>query len=119
VEITIIQRSVGDLGLGSGATLLEVFAVAHAQGLELCPPDTGPDLRLALRFQADAPDSILSARRSPAGALKIGSAPLGDEVEYPKRFYLRVVDGQQWLRGFRCDLEYVFSPEDQYAFQLP
>jgi hypothetical protein len=116
-EINIIERDVGDLGLRTGATLLEVFAVAHERGFGLCPPDTGPYLRLAIASQANAPDSVLSAGRSPAGALKVASAPLSDDVAFPKGFYLRVVDGQQWLRGFRCDHEYLFSPEDRFAFQ--
>ena len=117
-EITIIERRVGDLGLSAGATLLEVFAVARGQGFALCPPDTGPYLRLAMMSQANAPDSVLSAGTSPAGALKVASAPLSDDVAFPKGFYLRVVDSQHWLRGFRCDHEYQFSPEDRFAFQL-
>lgn len=117
-EISVIQRGVGDLGLSTGATLLEVFAAARGQGFALCPPDAGPYLRLAMVSQANAPDSVLSAGRSPAGAVKVASAPLSDDVAFPKGFYLRVVDGQQWLRGFRCDGEYEFAPEDQFAFQL-
>ncbi|TFD09539.1 hypothetical protein E3T29_04245 [Cryobacterium sp. TMT1-66-1] len=116
-EIKIIERNVGELGLRTGATLLEVFAVARERGFALCPPDTGPYLRLAMASQANAPDSVLSAGRSPVGALKVASAPFSDDVAYPKGFYLRVVDGQQWLRGFRCDHEYLFSPEDRFALQ--
>ena len=117
-EISIVEREAGDLGLSTGATLPEIFQAAQEQGLALCPPDTGPYLRLALTRQASAPDSVLSAGRSPAGALTVASAPLSDDDEFPKGFYLRVVDGQQWLRGYRCDDEYRFSPEDRFAFRL-
>lgn len=117
-EITVVERGPGDLGLSTGATLLELFQAAREHGLALCPPDTGPYLRLALTSQASAPDSVLSAGRSPSGALKVASAPLSDDVEFPKGFYLRVVDGQQWLRGYRCDDEYRFSAEDRFAFRL-
>jgi len=117
VEISIVERDVGDLDLRTGATLLDVFAAAGEQGLSLCPPDTGPYLRLAMASQANAPDSVLSAGRSPSGALKVASTPLSADVEFPKGFYLRVVDGQHWLRGFRCDAEYQFSLEDRFAFQ--
>jgi len=117
-EIYVIERSLGDLGLSTGASLLEVFAAASKQGLALCPPDTGPYLRLMMASQQNAPDSILSAGRSPTGALKVASAPLTNDVAFPRGFYLRVIDGQQWLRGFRCDDEYVFSPEDRFAFRL-
>jgi hypothetical protein len=27
------------------------------------------------------------------------------------------VDRQQWLRGYRCDDEYVFAPGDRFAFR--
>lgn len=104
--ITVVVRSVGDLGRHAGATLPEVFAAARRHGLELCPPDTGPYLRLAMSSQANAPDSVLSAGRSPAGAIKVASERLSDDVEFPTGLYLRVVDGQQWLRGFRCDDKY-------------
>lgn len=117
-EISVIERSVGDLDRSTGAVLLEVFAAAADQGLALCPPDTAPYLRLAMASQPNAPDSILSAGRSPSGSLKVASAPVSDDVAFPKGFYLRVVDGRQWLRGFRCDDEYLFAPEDRFAFQL-
>ena len=36
------------------------------------------------------------------------SVPLRADHDYPKGFYLRVVDGVTWLRGYRCDDEYVW-----------
>jgi hypothetical protein len=116
-EVVIVERTVGDLGLLAGATLPEVFSAARARGLDLAPPDTAPYLRLAMPSQADAPDSVLSAGRSPSGAVKVASAPLSDDATFPKGFYLRVVDGTQWLRGFRCDDEYRFAPDDTFAFR--
>ncbi|MDN4613409.1 hypothetical protein P5G50_02985 [Leifsonia sp. F6_8S_P_1B] len=114
--VHIVERDVADLR-PSGGTLSEVFAAAQKQGLALCPPDTGPYLRLALDSQAEAPDSVLSAGRSPAGAIKVAAAPLSEDDEYPKGFYLRVVDGREWLRGYRCDGEYRFEPGDRFAFR--
>ncbi|MFE4948774.1 hypothetical protein ACFQ9V_01575 [Leifsonia sp. NPDC056665] len=119
VELTIVERCLGELGLGDGGSLPEVFAAAREQGLSLCPPDTGPYLRLAMRSQPNAPDSVLSAGRSPAGSIKVAASPLSDDVEFPKGFYLRVVDDVQWLRGYRCDDEYRFSAGDRFAFTLP
>ncbi len=119
VELTVVVRDLAELGLGDGGSLQEVFTAAREQGLSLCPPDTGPYLRLALRSQPNAPDSVLSAGRSPAGAIKVAAAPLSDDVEFPKGFYLRVVDGVRWLRGYRCDDEYRFAAGDRFAFTLP
>jgi len=120
-EISIVERTVDELALGAeeGPTLAEIFAAARAQGLTLCPPDAGPYLRLAMTSQANAADSVLSAGRSPAGTLKVAAAPLSDDVDFPKGFYLRVVDHRQWLRGFRCDDEYRFAPTDRFIFRYP
>ncbi len=117
--LRIVERTVEGLGLVGGAVQSRVFAAARSQGLELCPLVTGPYLRLALMDQADAPDSILSAGRAPAGALHVASAPVSEDAEYPRGFYLRVVDGKPWLRGYRCDDTYVWSPEQRVAFVLP
>lgn len=118
-EISVVQCALADLHLSTGATLPEVFSAAQSHGFELAPPDTGPYLRLAMAFQANAPDSVLSAGTSPAGALTVASAPLTDDASFPKGFYLRVIEGEQWLRGFRCEDEYRFSPDDRFAFQVP
>lgn len=117
--LRIVERSVSQLGLKVGAVQSRVFAAARDQGLELCPLVTGPYLRLTMKDQANAPDSLLSAGRGPRGALHVASDPLSENPEYPKGFYLRVVDGTAWLRGYRCDDEYVFTPGQRLAFHRP
>ena len=117
--LRIVARTVEQLGLEEGAVQSQVFAAARTQGLELCPLVTGPYLRLALMDQTNAPDSVLSAGRGPTGAIHIASEPVSEDVEYPKGFYLRVVDGQAWLRGYRCDDTYVWAPGQRLAFLLP
>jgi len=117
--LRIVERTVEQLGLEEGAVLSQVFAAARNQGLEPCPLAVGPYLRLALTDQVDAPDSALSAGRSPTGAIHIASALVSEDLEYPKGFYLRVVDGQAWLRGYCCDDTYVWTPEQRLAFLLP
>jgi len=116
--ISILETSVGDLGLPDGATLPRVFDAAARRGLALCPPITAPYLRLATLDQASAPDSILSTGRAPTGSLHVVSPPLRADHDYPKGFYLRVIDGVPWLRGYRCDDEYVWSPGDRLAFRV-
>lgn len=117
--IVVAERSVADLGLAEGATFPTIFRIAQQQGLALCPPDTGPYLRLALDDQVEAPDAIMTSGRAPTGSLTVASAPLEDDHEYPKGFYLRVIAGQRWLRGYRCDHEHVWSGEDRLVFRLP
>lgn len=117
--VVLAERTVAELGLVDGATLPEIFGAARAQGLGLCPADTAPYLRLAVSAQEAAPDSVMSSGRAPAGSLTVAAEPLSDDVEYPKGFYLRVVDGQAWLRGYRCDDEHVWSPADRFVFRAP
>ena len=96
----IVERTVGGLGFPDGATLSQLFEAAAEHGLRPCPPATGPHLRLSTLGQEAAPDSIMSNGRAPSGSVTIASTPLRDDDEYPKGFYLRVVDGVPWLRGY-------------------
>jgi hypothetical protein len=117
--VVVTERSVAELGLFSGASLSRIFEVAQQQGLVLCPADTGPYLRMALNAQAQSRDSVMSSGRAPDGGLTVAAEPLSNDDEYPKGFYLRVVDGQAWLRGYRCDDEHMWSTDDRFVFQLP
>ncbi|MGO4434169.1 hypothetical protein AB4Y88_13010 [Paenarthrobacter sp. RAF9] len=118
-DLRIVERTVEELGLKSGAVQSRVFSAALSQGLALCPLVAGPYLRMAMMGQSDAPDAVLSGGRAPTGAIHVASAPLSEVVEYPKGFYLRVVNGQAWLRGYRCDDTYVWTPEQRIAFLSP
>ncbi|WP_424023802.1 hypothetical protein [Microbacterium sp.] len=116
-KISITARSLIDLGLVDGASLSQIYARAEAQGLHLCPPVTAPYLRLATREQASAPDAVLSSRRAPSGSLTVAARAPWEDDELPKGFYLRVIEGQTWLRGYRCDDEHIWSPDDRFAFR--
>jgi hypothetical protein len=117
--IALVERSVAQLGFAEGTTLPTIFRAALQQGLALCPAYAGPYLRLALDDQIDAPDTVMTSGRAPTGSLTVASAPLKEDYEYPKGFYLRVIAGQKWLRGYRCDDEHVWSGEDRFVFRLP
>jgi hypothetical protein len=115
--VDIVECSVGDLGLTDGATLPQIFVAAEAAGLLLCPPYAGPYLRLAMPEQPTAPDTVMSSGRAPTGSVTVASERLRAEYEYPRGFYLRVVEGQHWLRGFRCTEDAPWAPEDRFAFR--
>lgn len=118
-SLRIVERTVADLGFELGASHSKVFAALREHGLEACPAVTGPFLRLATMDQANAPDSVLSAGHAPSGAIHVVTEPLLDDNAYPKGFYLRVVDGRAWLRGYRCDDTYRWPPEQRLAVVLP
>ncbi|MGG5170640.1 hypothetical protein ACQR35_00480 [Pseudarthrobacter sp. J1738] len=118
-DLIIVERTVAELGFGNGAELPNIFDAAQNQGLELCPLVTGPYLRLVTLNQEAAPDSVLSAGRAPNGSVHVSSAAISSDFEDPKGFYLRVIGGQVWLRGYRCDDTYLFEPEQRFAFVKP
>lgn len=115
--ILVEQRSVRELGLPEGGTLPAIYEHAKAEGLRLCPPITAAYLRLAIQDQASAPDSVLSAGRAPSGSLTVAAPRLRDDDDFPAGFYLRVIDGQPWLRGYRCDDQHVWSADDEFVFR--
>jgi len=117
-QVTVVERSVAELGLDGGATLPQILSAAHENRLLLCPPTTGPYLRLALMAQSTAPDNVMSSGRAPSGSLTVASGPLHADPEYPRGFYLRAVDGRTWLRGYRCDDDFVWSPLDRFVFAV-
>lgn len=117
--VVVTVRSLADLGLVDGAPLSVVFSTAMQRGLALCPLDTGPYLRLVLGDQAAAGDTVMSSGRAPTGSLTVASEPRWADHELPKGFYLRMVEGTPWLRGYRCDDQHVFAPDDRFVFSRP
>lgn len=116
--ISMVERSVSDLGLPDGGTLKQVFDAAQEHGLKLCPPTAGPYLRIAMTKQESSTDFVMSRGHAPDGSYTVAAPTLSDDDEYPKGFYLRAVNGQLWLRGYRCDGLHRWSPDDQFIFQL-
>ena len=114
--IQVVECTVSDLGLRRGATLPQILGTAREAGLGMCPPFAGPYLRLAMLGQPTAPDSVMSNGRAPTGSLTVASERLRVSDDYPRGFYLRVVNRQPWLRGFRCSDDSPWYPEDRFAF---
>lgn len=106
---------VADLNLHAPATLPTIFAAASVHGLTLCPPITGAYLRLVYRDQSDG-GAPLHAGRAPLGSLTVAAPPQSTHPQSPKGFYLRMLNGQPWLRGYRCDDDYVWHHEDTFVF---
>lgn len=115
---SIVETSPAGLGLITGMTLPRIVDAATARGLRPCPLELGPHLRLQYQDQAESP-VVPSAgpRRAPPGSLTVVSAPLVDDDDFPRGFYLRRIDGTPWLRGYRCALEFEWQPDDRLVFR--
>jgi hypothetical protein len=115
--IQTVEITVGDLGFLDGATTAQLFKRASDLGLELCPLELGPYLRLEY---LDQPEGYLGKplRQHPApfGSITIASKILHEDYDFPKGFYLRRINGELWLRGFQADHLHVWNPDDHFIF---
>ncbi len=94
--VRLAQVSPVDLGLPDGGRYDEIVAAAADRGLEPCPLEAGPHLRLAHLDQPLGP------------YLTVASPELRPGPETPNGFYLRRLDDGLWLRGYEA------GPENHY-----
>jgi hypothetical protein len=117
-DVITVELTVGALGFPHGATTAAIVAHAAECGLDRCPLELGPYLRLQYR---DQPEGYwgLPARKhqAPSGSITIASAPLSDDDAIPKGFYLRRIQGALWLRGYRAGADHIWEPDDQLIFR--
>lgn len=117
--VEVVTLSVAELGFGDGATIDRIVERAASRGLGLCPMELGPHFRLQY---LDQPEGSLgfpaTQHRAPPGSITVASAPLCDDDDVPKGFYLRRIDGVLWLRGYRSWPGHVSRPDDVFAFVL-
>lgn len=115
-----IETSVASLGFPGGATFSQFCQKAAEHGLELCPLELGPYLRIDFLDQDEGelgqPQSLHAA---PPGSLTVVSQPLTTVDETPKGFYLRKIKGVLWLRGYFSTAEHVWNPQDRLIFACP
>ncbi|KKR89309.1 MAG: hypothetical protein UU36_C0035G0007 [Candidatus Uhrbacteria bacterium GW2011_GWE2_41_1153] len=105
-EITIVQLTVADLGFTRSATTTQVFERAQALGLELCPPNIGPNYRLKYRNQP------LHER------FLIGMKQIDDSDGNPHIFFLGRHGVGLWLYGIWAQPHGEWNNSDEFAFCL-
>ena len=115
----IIITTLEEMGFTKPCTLMEIFRKAKSIGYDLCDYNLGVYLRLAFLNQVNSKNSILSGQhKSPNSSIQVVSNPVEEDDEFPKGLYLRKVDNQLWLRGFRCDFLHEFEISNEMAFEL-
>ncbi len=119
-HLRTVELTVRNLGFPQGTTVPELYARAIGLGLQLCPMELGPHLRLQF---LDQPEGFLGPpvwqHRAPPGSIAIASEVLSDDYEFPKGFYLRRIQGTLWLRGYWSGPEHIYDPEDRFVFARP
>lgn len=119
-RLQTVELAVGNLGFPDGATTVQIFKRANELGLELCPHELGPHLRLEYLDQPEGySGSSLQRNQAPSGSITIASEILTEDDDFPKGFYLRRVNDVLWLRGYRADHLHVWNPYDHFIFVKP
>jgi len=116
VELSCV--TVNELGFANGAKFEEILGRASSLDLEVC------SLEVAVRFRlqyGNQPEGALgqppTVGRAPPGSITVmSSAPVHEDQ--PWGFYLRCIEGELWLRGYRSWHGHVWSPEDMLAFTV-
>ncbi|PGS48335.1 helicase [Bacillus sp. AFS041924] len=112
-----VELSVGDLGFFDGATTPQIYKKATELGLELCPIELGPYLRLAYLDQPEVvSENPIKLHQAPSGSITIASEILSEEEDFPKGFYIRRINDVLWLRGYRADHLHVWNGDDHFIF---
>jgi len=105
-EIQLVNLSVAELGFKDGATYGNICAKAKELGLELCPNEVGPQLRLQYKDQ-------------PKGEwLRIAMEPIADSDGNPDIFTVGHDDVDLWLRGFDGDADRFWIAGNRFVFRL-
>ena len=104
-ELDLVRVSVGDLGFPNGATTDQIYARASEFGLELCPAEVGPHLRL----QSDISDYTYIAMKQIAAASRDGS---------PLVFDLRRDGAELELNADSAKPSHRWGADDQFIFRL-
>lgn len=106
-EVDLVVLSVAELGFKNGATRTYIYERALKRGLELCPAEVGPQLRLQYRDQ-------------PNGEwLLIGMKPIADSDGYLDVFYVGRPYGDLWLSSDRGSPDCFWDGSTRWVFVRP
>ena len=115
-NLKTVELTIRNLGFPEGATMPQIFKRAEELGLDLCPLEVGPHLRLKYLDQPEGSTGNHSRRQAPSGSITIASEIISEDDDFPKGFYLRKINGVLWLRGYIADDLHVWNTEDHFIF---
>ncbi len=103
-EVELVVASVAELGFKDGATRKDIYVRAQELGLDLCPPEVGPQLRLQYTDQ-------------PKGEwLVIAMEPITDSDGDLNLFHVGHGDGVRWLDADYGDPGYFWRGGGRFVF---
>ncbi|MFA5355628.1 MAG: hypothetical protein WC302_02800 [Candidatus Paceibacterota bacterium] len=106
-EVDLVRVTVAELGFEKGARRDQIYDRAKEFGLELCPPEVGPQLRLQYKDQPNN-EWIL-----------VGMEPITDSDGDLSVFDVRRDDSSLWLSSYLSNPDDVCYPDNLWIFRLP
>lgn len=110
VELDLVIVSNIDLGLEKGAKLPETYARAKECGLELCPDEAGPQLRLQYLDQPKGECLLI--------AMELVVGPHGSIHIFQIECYGEG-DGECWLNGLYGHVDNIYDGARRFILVLP
>jgi len=110
-QLNLVKLKVGDLGFTKNPTTDELYAKAEEFGLELCPAEVGPQLRLKY--------AEVFNREQPMGEyLRIAMKSVAGSYDYPFIFGVSRFGGGLWLVDGWTDPGIKWSLGREFVFRL-
>jgi len=107
IEVDLVVVSVSELGFKDGATREQIYKRAKELGLELCPSEVGPQLRLQYKDQ------------SSGEWLLIAIEPITGSDGYMGVFSVRCRNSGLWLYSHDGNPDSVWDSVDRWVFVRP
>lgn len=103
-EVELVVASVAELGFKDGATRKDIYVRAQELGLDLCPPEVGPQLRLQYTDQ-------------PKGEwLVIAMEPITDSDGNLSLFFVERDDDVRWLYALSGSPDHFWHGSSRFVF---
>jgi len=109
-KLNLIKLKVQDLGFPGSATTDEIYKRANELGLELCPPEVGPHLRLNY-------EKVFGREQAKGEYFRIAMKQMTDSDGNPSVFHVNRYDGgKRWLRSNWAKPDNSWNPENEFVF---
>ena len=103
----VISITPMDLGINEKSTFNDICNESSRRGLQLCPLEIAPILRLAYLDQKEGP------------ILTVASKGRFQEDNLPNGFYLHNTKDSLWLRGYTSSEDWLWDQTSKFAFVEP
>ncbi len=106
IEVDLVKVTLAELGFKKGARSDQIYERAKELGLELCPPEVGPQLRLQCQDQPNN-EWVL-----------IWMEPIIDSAGHPRVFLVGCLTSKLWLCGSLDwdNPDFIWDPADFLVF---